>query len=241
MSAAVIGAIILALIVLYAVYEWIRVWRLIRVSAGLVRVAKPYQRAEGSNSLLVLGDSTAVGVGAPAKETVAARLSEYLDASVENYAVSGAVSADLAGQLARAKQNQYYAVLIQIGANDVIRFHSFRAATHDLASTLALLAPRSRHIILLTAGKIGDAPFFPLAMRPLLNSQSAVLRRDFMAAASEYGAAYVDLYSAPLRMMGKDPARYYAPDGLHLTGEGYGLWFDYVKATITKRWPTLSR
>lgn len=218
----------------YLLYETIRVWRLVHVSAGLVRIAKPYQRAEGTYALLVLGDSTAVGVGAAPEETVAARLSHLLDASVENYAVSGAVTADLVAQLARAKRERYDYVLIQIGANDVIRSRPFAAATRQLGTVLKVLVPRATQVIVLTAGRIGDAPLFPIIVRPLLNAQSATLRRDFIGATSEYGAAYVDLYNAPLGMMGEDPKRYYAPDGLHLTGAGYGLWFEYVKAAIRK-------
>ena len=127
-------ALVLLIVVVYVGYEYFRIQNLIQVSAGLVAEVRPYENATGTVSVLVLGDSTAVGVGSPSDESVAGRLGEYLHASVENHAVSGAVTADLPGQIAKAQKQHYDLILIQIGANDIIRFHS--PATTCSSSTL---------------------------------------------------------------------------------------------------------
>ena len=59
--------------------------------------------------MLVLGDSTAVGIGAMRpEESVAGRVSNFLNADrVENYAVSGAVTNDLNEQMKNAALPKY--------------------------------------------------------------------------------------------------------------------------------------
>jgi lysophospholipase L1-like esterase len=226
------------IIVAYAGYEYVRMSALIKISAGLVAEAKPYESATGTRSILVLGDSTAVGVGSPSDEAVAGRLGEYLNATVENYAKSGAVTADLAGQLSQAKQTHYDVILIQIGANDVIRFRSLAAAQSELDADLKVASKLSDHVVVLTAGKIGEAPFFPRLLGFIWTWRVDALRTRFIATTAQNGALYVDLYSIPDPFT-SDPARYYAPDGLHLTGDGYGFWFEQVQKAIASRWPVL--
>jgi lysophospholipase L1-like esterase len=234
-----VWAALVLIVVAYVSYEYIRMSALVAVSEKLVSEAHAYQSATGTLSVLVLGDSTAVGVGSPSDESVAGRLGAYLNASVENHAVSGAVTADLAGQIAQAQRSHYDLILIQIGANDVIRFHSPTATAQTLNTALKLLQPKSEHIVLLTAGKIGEAPFFPRLFSWLWNWQASRMRLQFMAVASADNVAYVDLYNAP-DPFSSDPARYYAPDGLHLTGDGYGFWFEQVQQTIQAHWPDLT-
>ncbi len=225
-----------AILILYVVYEYIRMSALVKVSSGLISEARPYERATGTRSVLVLGDSTAVGVGSPSDQTVAGRLGAYLNSSVENYAKSGAVIEDLTDQISKAKKEQYDVVLIQIGANDAIRFHSLEATQKHLQGALAAASARSPRIVVLTAGKIGAAPFFPRILGPIWTLRAKALRARFMTTTAQNGAVYVDLY--PLKdPFASDPDRYYAPDGLHLTSDGYEFWFEQVQRTIEKRWP----
>ena len=64
------------------------------------------------------------------------------------------------------------------------------------------------------------------------------MRTQFMAITAADGVAYVDLYSIP-DPFSSDPSRYYAPDGLHLTADGYEFWFEQVQKVIQARWPEL--
>lgn len=226
------------LVITYIGYEVVRMSRLVKVSGRLVEGAEPYQSDLGERSLLVLGDSTAVGVGAASDGTVAARLGNALDASVENYAKSGAVTSEIATQFSKAKLDHYDVVLIQIGANDIIRFHSVDATDEDLRAALDTITKKSGHVVLLTAGKVGEAPFFPRLFGWLWTRRAAQVRTQFMAASTAYGVAYVDLYNGPDPFK-KDPQRYYAPDGLHLTADGYRVWAEQVEQVVFDRWPEL--
>lgn len=219
-------------------YELFRMTRLIKISSELVGEAHGFERSLGVLSILVLGDSTAVGIGSSGEESVAGRLSTYLDTAVENHAESGARTDDVGGQLKQVQRARYDIILIQVGANDVIRFGSIPDARDSLDAILARARELSDHVVLLTAGKIGEAPFFPRPLGFLWTNRAAALREEFMAAAKTHDVAYVDLYSIP-DPFASDPVRYYAPDGLHLTGDGYGFWYEQVIKTIIEKWPKL--
>lgn len=227
------------IIVAYCTWEYIRISRFIQVSGALVADAVPFSRTEGNLRLLVLGDSTAVGVGSTAPETVAGRLADELDASVENYAVSGAKTRDIAQQFSHKTTDAYDLVLIQVGANDIIRFSALGPLHKDIRAALKDARSVSDKVVLITAGKVGQAPFFPNGFGWLWTMRAHAVREDFMVAAQEHGAAYVDLYSAK-DPFATDPQRYYAADGLHLTGDGYGFWYEETLKVIHSHWPELA-
>lgn len=150
--------------------------------------------------------------------------------------MSGAVVADLAAQLTLASRQRYDLILIQAGANDVIRLHNLAAANAEMQRVLQDVRTKSDHVVLLTAGKIGNAPLFPWFIRSLMNGRAKELRDMFWMTAKEEDVAYVDLYTIS-DPFASDLNRYYAPDGLHLTGDGYGFWAGEVAQTIEAEWP----
>lgn len=221
----------------YVVYQAVRIRALIQKGETLGKAEQAFSRSEGAVSLLVIGDSTAVGLGTSAPEySVAGRLSRMLDASVVNLAISGATTADAMGQIASLKDTRFDLILIQVGANDIIRFHSIDKTLGQLDSLLTTATRMSDRVVLLTAGKVGEAPYFPKPLGFLWTAQAAKLRSEFMRIAHNRGIAYVDLYTIP-DPFSAEPDKYYAPDGLHLTDAGYGFWYEQVKLMIEKRWP----
>lgn len=224
-----------AIIAAYALYASARFYLTLQISETLVNAAMPYERA-GSDAvpMLVLGDSTAVGVGADAPaDSVAGRTASYLSAtSVENYAVSGAVTADLMGQLARAKLSHYRLILIQIGGNDIIRFHGAEETSRTLSSALEKL-PNADKVVVISAGDVGGATLFPFFLRPFYTRLNLAYHAAFAETAREHGAIYVNLYDDPGRVkINDDPGTYLAADGLHPSSAGYELWFDAIRPAV---------
>lgn len=221
----------------YLAYEAARVGYLAFVSGRLVADAEPFEQTTGTRSVLVLGDSTAVGVGAETPgASVAGRLAGELNLTVENYAKSGAVVADVRAQLGKATQSEYNLILIQAGANDVIQLHNLEAVNKEMRRVLQEAQKKSDRVVVLTAGKIGQAPLFPWFVRSLMTNRAKELRDMLQVTAGQEGAAYVDLYFAA-DPFASDPKRYYAPDGLHLSGDGYDFWAGQVLEAIEARWP----
>lgn len=213
--------------------------RLLRISTALVATSHPYTNTTGTVSILVLGDSTAVGVGVnQPEESVAGRLGRLLNASVENYAQSGAIVSELLQQMTYAKRDHYDLVLIQAGGNDIIKLRDLLESNNTMDTVLAAARKKSDRVALLTAGRIGHAPFFPKIVAPLLTLRSLSLRSLFMATAQKQNVLYVDLLGMS-STFNSEPGRYYAADMLHLTGAGYGVWFDKLESELRVRWPEM--
>ncbi|MBP9669389.1 MAG: SGNH/GDSL hydrolase family protein, partial [Candidatus Pacebacteria bacterium] len=197
-----------------------------RIRAAEMTVAQtvPYTRSESPSgkSLLMVGDSTAYGVGAesPALST-AGRVGEVLGASVENHARSGGKTRELLAQLGKVQRTSYDVIVIQMGANDITHFSSSEQTQVELDQALRRAKELAPTVVLLTCGDIGNAPLWPWPLGHLYTYRAQVFREKFMTTAKEHGVLYVDLFTKP-DVFTTDAARYYAPDGLHLSGEGYG-------------------
>ncbi|MEJ0054062.1 MAG: GDSL-type esterase/lipase family protein [bacterium] len=204
------------------------------ISLGLVRAAKPFELG-GTNyakTLLVLGDSTGVGVGAARpEETVAGLLGKGIGATyVENHAVSGAVSKDLKKQMAQTKLGRYDAILLQIGANDIIAWRSAPDTAATLAPLLEELSKRGGRVYWMSAGNVGGATIFPFFLRPFYTALNLKYHSAFAALAQEKGITYVNLYTPPAKdPFAKHPEIYLAKDGLHPSSAGYALFYQRLK------------
>ena len=235
-------AILGILVLLYAAYSVFLFWSAAQKSKPLIAATPPYTREDPAltKNILILGDSLAVGVGSPGEKTIGGRLSETLKATVENYAKSGAQTSDLAGQMQRAKRDRYDLILIHAGANDVIQLKSLATAEVNMDQLLADAAKKSDRVVFLTSGNIGDAPLWPFPWGYLYWKRTLNLRERFLSLAAEHGALYIDLYARG-NLFASDPRRFYAVDDLHLTGDGYGKWFEVIVDEVRTRWPELSR
>ncbi len=234
---------ILVVVGLYMVYEVGRFAYNIHIARGLSEVAVRFEKldenmkesgVEGGIHLLVLGDSTAVGVGSTASESVPAYLAEYLGAThVENYAVSGARTSDLARQRSMAKRSKYDMVLIQIGANDIIRFVDLDEAIKRIVATVSDLKKQSKEVYVLTAGDIGASALFPWFARPIYHARTMEYHKKVEGAIASVGGVYVNLYESPQKdVFVLDPDRYFAKDGLHPSALGYKEWFTKVVTSM---------
>jgi lysophospholipase L1-like esterase len=190
--------------------------------------------------ILVLGDSTAVGTGSKDNmDSTAGRLgSKYLEASIENYAANGQKLDGLLRVIEeidnQTPKPNFDLVLIQIGANDVIRLTSKVVIEKEIEQVLSKMSTMSSAIIFLHSGDIGESNLFPFFFKPLLSSRSMWMRELYLKKDKEFSSAhYVDLYSSSeVKTIDKNKRKYYAPDLLHLNGEGYGIWFAEIEKVI---------
>ncbi|HEY0011086.1 MAG TPA: GDSL-type esterase/lipase family protein [Candidatus Paceibacterota bacterium] len=223
--------------VLAALIWWgIRTYLSLNASKQLIEHTRPFERLTDDTrvSLLVLGDSTAVGVGATLpEESVPGRVAAALGATyVENHAVIGAVTADLADQVKQGALPAYDFILIQIGANDMVRFHDAEATARALGTTLASLPPAGS-VVVISAGDLGTARLFPYPLRVLYTRINREYHQAFGAAVRAEGATYVDLSKGPgVVRFEEDPTAHFAADNFHLSSRGYGLWFEAIRENV---------
>lgn len=226
-----------AILVLYIVGSGIRFAWLASTGKGLAEQAVTFERRdEGATfKILVVGDSSAVGVGASdPQHSLPGLLGTRLPAaSIENIAVSGERTAAVARQLDSASQPHYDLALLQIGGNDVTHVTPIQNATRDLAATIDLLKARSDNVIVLTSGDFASAPIWPWPLNLFYGQHNRKLQKAFAATSAEHGATYVSIVEYEDAHGIKKDASYYAADGFHPNDKGYAGWFDAVEETLS--------
>lgn len=224
--------IIFGLFIIYITFVGIGVYRKIHISQGMVKSAKPYQRTSDdvTRSLLVLGDSTAVGVGADTPEDSAPALyAEHIQATlVENRAISGAKIADVLEQVKGINREKYSEILLQIGANDIVALKSAKAAEQELR-TLLLSLPTHEKLTVLICGNVGSATLIPWFLRPLYTKRTVEYHNLYGKIVPEFGGIYINLYTPKiLEAFENEPHKYLAEDAFHPSSVGYRLWYDEI-------------
>lgn len=229
------------LLALYVIYRVIYTRRLLKNTYELERVTKNFVRIvpDANQTILVLGDSTAVGTGATPETSTAGRLGAmYPTASVYNYAINGLKLAGLIQQMSEPPVKDFEnkkadIVLLQIGANDLIQFTPLPKMERELKVVLQKASIMGKKIIILHSGLAGTAPIFPFWIEWLWNRRAWAVRTIYMREAPKVGATYIDIItSSSDKNFQSNPKKYYAADMFHPNSNGYELWFEEIKKAL---------
>ena len=208
----------------------------IKFSRQLVAQTVPAQSSpEGClRTIVVAGDSTAFGVGALPAESTGGRLAAaFPHARVVNVARSGARIGHVADQLASLDFDHADLVLIHACANDVLEFRSLAKVEADLRAAIARARALSPNVILMPGHNFSVAPFFLRPMSRVVMWHAVKIHAMVLRVTKELDVILVDLFKDPTEdPFAQEPHRYYCPDGLHPSGEGYALWFATLVAQV---------
>ena len=211
----------------------------IRFSKRLVArtVAAQSSPAECRRTIVIAGDSTAFGVGALPQESTAGRLAAaFPHARVINVARSGARIGHVVEQLEKVECPKVDFVLIHACANDVLEFRPVAKVEADLRAAIAKARKMSDNVVLMPGQNFSVAPFFLRGISKIIMWQAVRVHAVVQRVTSELGVTFVDLFRDPAaEPFLKEPHRYYCPDGLHPSGEGYGLWFTALMMSVPLR------
>ena len=191
-----------------------------------------------SLNLVVLGESTVAGIGAPDHETAltgqAARaLSQHTGRPVNWHAVglSGATAATARAQLLpRLAGLRADVCIVALGVNDVIKLRSPARWQRDLTALLngvrAVLGPVP--LILASAPPLEKFPALPEPLRTVFGARAARLNR----VGAGLSAALPQVVCVPFsRLPAPDE---FAPDGFHPGPAAYAVWGAQLGAEAAK-------
>jgi len=215
----------------------------IRFSRRIVARTVPAQSSPAGcrRTIVVAGDSTAFGVGALPEHSTAGRLAAaFPHARVINVAKSGARVGHVVHQLARVTEQlarcgcrKVDFVLIHASANDVIEFRSVATFEADLRAAIAMARQMSDNVVLMPGQNFSVAPFFLRGISRIVMRHAVRLHAVVKRVTAELGVTFVDLFRDPSEdPFVKEPHRYYCADGLHPSGEGYGIWFATLDSVV---------
>ncbi len=202
----------------------------IRLGMDIASKSVPFEsKPQGDRQkVLVIGDSTGVGTGSSEpRDSVAGRIArDFPGVEIVNLARNGARVKDVPAQLASAGSAGYDVILLQVGGNDILRFTPLEELGASVNDVLQTASGKARRVIFISTGNVGLSPAFFPPINWIYTWRTRSVRALFMDVAKQQGARYVDLFRERGRgIFEDDPAKYYAPDFLHPSGEGYGVWY----------------
>lgn len=180
--------------------------------------------------LIVLGDSTAAGMGADNRyQTIGAILATGLAAimgrpvELTNEAVIGAESSDLPAQLSKAlaRVDQPAIAVILIGANDVTHRIDRSTAVRHLERTVRYLRTLDVPVVVGTCPDLGTVEPIPFPLNALLRRWSRELAAAQTVAVVEAGARSVSLADLLGPEFEASPSVMFSVDRFHPSPAGY--------------------
>ena len=179
--------------------------------------------------LLVIGESTAAGVGASEHSEalpgyLAGTLRELHECGVtwsvagKNGATARKVFRDVVPSLNGFDPD---VVVITIGINDLMRRRPLRSWSLDLTALVAALRGRYEKAQVILAGMppVHRFPALPQPLRTVMGGRAKSMDRIMREVARTYGAVYVPMDPA----LATEPGMF-ASDGFHPSSAGYRVW-----------------
>lgn len=216
---------------------------LLRVEAMIARrvVGQPFEGAPDDSGtyghapgepieMLVVGDSTAKGMGADAPtQTVGAIVATAVAAiagrpvHLTNVASVGAISTDLGAQVEHALSmvHRPRVALVMIGANDVTRSVQRATSVRHLAAAVAALRAVGCEVVVGTCPDLGVIEPVPQPLRLLTRKWSRDLAAAQTVAVIEHGGRTVSLGDLLGHEFERTPAVMFSKDRFHPSAAGY--------------------
>jgi lysophospholipase L1-like esterase len=231
--------ILIGTAIIFLAAEFLRTFLLLQKGRDLLKTSAPFQsiKHDSKIKILFLGDSTAVSTGAEdSRDSVAGRFGiDYSDAHIVNLGENGNRVKDIAERFNPEEYKNFDLVVIQAGGNDILRFTPLSQLEKDLNALLGKAKQSGDQAVVLHSGNIGLAPFFPRPFGWIWSYRTRQVRNLYMKAAETHGAIYVDLYTEregdPFL---PDVKKFYAPDFLHASGEGYRIWYEKIREAMSR-------
>jgi lysophospholipase L1-like esterase len=191
-------------------------------------------------SYVVMGDSTAAGVGAEYDAGIAVSTSRELArrfrVTMVNVAVSGARMRDVrALQLARAGQLKPDVVLISAGANDVTHLTSIASMREDLRIIVAGLRAANPNVRIVITGSpdMGAPPRVPRLLRGIASWRTRQVNRMFAAEAAAQRLELAPIAETTGPLFRRDHSLF-ATDRFHPNVRGYATWLPALNAALER-------
>jgi lysophospholipase L1-like esterase len=187
---------------------------------------------------VVLGDSTAAGVGAAYEDGIAIQTAQHLGktavVTLHNFGVSGARMRDvLERQLPRAEAIAPDLVLISAGANDVTHLTSIpsmQRRLREISARLRAANPRVR-IVVTGAPDMGSPPRVPWALRGFASVRTRMVNRMFRAEATRMNLVFAPIAEETGPLFRRDRTLFHA-DRFHPNARGYATWVRVLNTAL---------
>jgi lysophospholipase L1-like esterase len=195
-------------------------------------------RAADTLTYVILGDSTAAGVGGNYESGIAVATEKALGqrgrVSMTNLAVSGAQMEDVRElQLPDAAALRPDVVLLSAGANDVTHLTTIRSMRADLRTIVETLKSANPEVKIVITGSpdMGSPPRIPRLLRGFAGSRTKAVNRMFVEEATRLGLVFAPIAEKTGPLFRKDPSLF-ASDRFHPNDRGYATWIPVLNEAL---------
>lgn len=203
---------------------------LLFTTPSLARPARTFGTAGAPLHYVILGDSTAAGVGGDYEQGIAIATAQELGRSravtMTNLAVSGAMMKDvLEDQLPAAEALRPDLVLLSAGANDVTHLtciRSMRKKLREIVQRLRIANP-SVAIVITGSPDMGAPPRIPRLLRGIAGRRTQQANQMFRSEAEQLHLTFAPIAATTGPLFRRDPS-HFAADRFHPNDRGYGAW-----------------
>ena len=211
-------------------------WRGIGRARRFAQAGRRFERRLSARraTVLILGDSTGVGVGATRPEESVAGLfaADYPDAEIINVAASGTRVADAITQARMCVEAglRFDLALLHVGGIDVIADTPLHRLADDCDILMRELDRLAARTAWLGPPDLGLAPLFPRPYAWVMAARSRAASKVFAAAAARHNVVFVD-FSAPAHAahFRKRRREHFALDGFHPNSTSYKYGYAAVR------------
>ncbi len=189
---------------------------------------------------LVLGDSTAAGVGASYEQgiavTTARNLAQGRTIAMTNLAVSGGRTRDvLVEQLPRAAALRPDIALISVGANDVTHLTSIRSMRANLVKVVQALRKLNPAVAIVITGSpdMGAPPRIPRLLRGITSCRTKQVNRMFREEAERQHLVFAPIAEKTGPLFRADHSLF-DTDRFHPNARGYATWVAVLDAALAE-------
>jgi lysophospholipase L1-like esterase len=214
-------------------------WRGVQRARAFAAQGRRFERrlaAQGSR-ILILGDSTGVGVGASRPEESIAGLlaADFPDADVVNVSESGAKVADTLAQVrACAEQGlRFDLALLHVGGNDVVRATPTAKLADDCEQLLVELGRLADRSLWLGPPNPGITPLFTPPFSWVVAARSRAATAIFVECAARHGITFVNFSSAEHEaQFVRARTEHFAADRFHPSSSSYRYGWSVARRAV---------
>jgi lysophospholipase L1-like esterase len=233
------GLIVPLVLLSSAALEVALFWRDVQRARSLAARGRRFERrlAAKGTTILILGDSTGVGVGAALPEESIAGLlaADFPDADIVNVSESGARVSDTVEQASGciAAGLHFDVAVLHVGGNDVVRATPTDKLAEGCEQLMLGLARLAHRTVWLGPPNLGIAPLFPPPYSWVMAARSRAASAVFARSAARHKVPFVD-FSAPVhaRHFGRRRRQHFASDGFHPNSSSYRYGYAVARQAL---------
>jgi lysophospholipase L1-like esterase len=203
-----------------------------------VREPRTFGSRGAALNYVVLGDSTAAGVGADYEQGIAVRTAEALGGSrrvtMHNFGVSGARAAGVVrDQLPLALERKPDLVLLSVSANDVTHLTSAKSVRSSIEQTVQALRRVNPKVAIVITGSpdMGSPPRIPWLLRALAARRTASINRELLELAASERLVFAPIAEETGPLFRADHSLF-AGDRFHPNERGYATWVSVLNRAL---------